>query len=76
MRQTDSESDYGSSSEDEEGEPPPLATRFAGFKEMIREAMALAEEQFNKGAEKSIEKFMESGETYRALLNEVRECRR
>lgn len=64
---TESESEYGSSSEDEDDEPP-LETRFSKFKEMIREALDFAEEQFEKGGDRFVEKFMLSGEPYRVLL--------
>lgn len=35
---------------------------------MIREALDFAEEQFEKGGDRFVEKFMLSGEPYRVLL--------
>ena len=71
----ESESEDEPSSEDDDDQKP-LATRFSEFKEMIQEALALADDQFEKGSEKFVEKFMLSGEPYRVLLEEVKSRQR
>ncbi|KAL1973374.1 hypothetical protein VTN31DRAFT_6009 [Thermomyces dupontii] len=71
----ESESEDEPSSGDDDDQKP-LATRFSEFKEMIQEALALADDQFEKGSEKFVEKFMLSGEPYRVLLEEVKSRQR